>query len=71
MIQHLENKSGAFCHADDILVRGKDHAEHDERLRIVLEKLKDSGITLNENKCLFSVKKIKLLGPIMNEEGMH
>ena len=39
--------------SDDIVVYGKDVAEHDERLRKVLHTLTERGLTLNKNKCVF------------------
>lgn len=71
MMQLLEKTSGTICHMDDILVWGRDQAEHDQRLKIVLEKLKEAGITLNGSKCQFSVRKIKFLGHIIDEDGIH
>ena len=47
MFQMLEGCAGAVCHADDILVYGENKTQHDERLRQVLRKLKEEGLTLN------------------------
>lgn len=52
--QIITGAKGALCHADDILVYGKDRAEHDERLQEVLKRCEKAGLTLNE-KCEFSV----------------
>lgn len=41
---------GTVCHADDILVYGKDREEHDRRLHKVLKKFQQAGLTLND-KC--------------------
>lgn len=38
--QIITGAKGALCHADDILVYGKDRAEHDERLQEVLKGVK-------------------------------
>ncbi|XP_051552704.1 LOW QUALITY PROTEIN: uncharacterized protein LOC127440265 [Myxocyprinus asiaticus] len=48
MSQLLENYSGVICHADDILVFGRNKAEHDHRLHSVLKKIQSVGLTLNE-----------------------
>lgn len=71
MMQLLEKTPGTVCHMDDILIWGNDQAEHDQRLNIVLETLKNAGITLNERKCQFSVKRVKFLGHIIDEDGIH
>ena len=41
---------------DDILVYGCDQEEHNSRLMGVLERLKQAGVTLNKDKCSFSVE---------------
>ncbi|UYV63772.1 K02A2.6-like, partial [Cordylochernes scorpioides] len=66
----LENQSGVNCHMDDIVIWGATQEEHDERLRCVLRKLQDSGLTLNKEKCIFLVKEIKFLGHLITERGV-
>ncbi|UYV73824.1 K02A2.6-like [Cordylochernes scorpioides] len=70
MINLLEGQSEVNCHLDDIVIWGATQEEHDERLRCVLRKLQDSGMTLNKEKCIFSVKEIKFLGPLITERGV-
>lgn len=57
----LEDFEGVICHADDILVYGRDRHEHDQRLHRVLQKLQQEGLTLNE-KCEFAKKEIMFMG---------
>ena len=66
----LEGLEGVICHMDDILVHGATQEIHDERVRKVLGRLRDSGITLND-KCEFSKKKIIFLGHIVSENGIE
>ncbi|UYV75118.1 K02A2.6-like [Cordylochernes scorpioides] len=66
----LESQSGVNCHMDDIVIWGATQEEHDERLRCVLRKLQDSGLTLNKEKCIFSVKEINFLGHLITERGV-
>ena len=47
---------------DDALVGGTDQAEHDERLRIALQRISDAGMTLNPRKCQFSTDSLSFLG---------
>lgn len=49
----FEGFEGALCHADDVLVYGRNREEHDQRLHRVLQKMQDEGLTLNE-KCEFA-----------------
>lgn len=44
----LEDLEGTLCHADEILVFGATHKEHDARLLKVLNRLEQNGLTLNE-----------------------
>ena len=48
MSKALDNLEGVVCQVDDIMVFGKDRAEHDQRLKQVMEHLKTAGVTLNE-----------------------
>ena len=42
---------GTMAYMDDILVYGKDEAEHETRLTEVLKVLRAAGLKLNEDKC--------------------
>lgn len=55
---------------DDVLVHGHTHAEHDQRLEAVLEKLLESGLTLNKDKCIFSQSSVKFLGQVLTSSGI-
>ena len=54
---------------DDILVGGADIEEHDERLRQVLQRLKNNGLTLNE-KCAIRVRQCTIFGHIISPDGI-
>ena len=45
--------------------------KHDARLHNVLEKLRTSGVTLNQEKCVFSVPQIKFLGQVIDQNGIR
>ena len=66
----LEGIDGVICHVDDVLVHGTTQAEHDARLRAVLEQLQKAGATLN-NKCEFSKQSMKFVGHIIDETGIY
>ena len=70
MSQILENMEGVVCHMDDLLVHGKDSEEHDYRVRAVLQRVKEAGLTLND-KCEFGKREIKFLGHIINGKGIQ
>ncbi|KAJ8376085.1 hypothetical protein SKAU_G00066650 [Synaphobranchus kaupii] len=67
MIQMLEGCEGAVCHADDILVYAEYLEQHNARL--VLKRLRDEGLTLND-KCEFTKgKMMSNLGGIPLTQG--
>ena len=57
----IEGLDSVVCMMDDILVFGKDHKEHDNRLRKVLERLESANVTLNTSKCEFGKNTVKFL----------
>ena len=56
---------------DDILVHGKTHEEHDSRLQEVLRRIQHFGLTLNKEKCCFSLPEVKFLGQVIDSEGIR
>ena len=57
----LEGLEGVECNIDDVLIYGATHDEHDRRLDAVLRRLTAAHVTLNTDKCIFSVTKIVFL----------
>ena len=68
--QILGDLEGVTCHMDDVLIHAADQDTHNHRLRLVLQRLQDAGVTLNE-KCQFSKSRVKCLGHIIDSEGVH
>ncbi|KAK9753862.1 Reverse transcriptase (RNA-dependent DNA polymerase) [Popillia japonica] len=68
--QVLVGIAGVINVSDDILVFGKSQEEHDVALESVLERLKQSGLTLNERKCAFKKTSIHFLGFIFSDKGI-
>ena len=66
----LEGLEGVICHMDDTLIHGSTQEVHDARVRLVLERLQNAGITLND-KCEFSKQKIKFLGHVISDKGVE
>ena len=67
----LAGLQGVVCQMDDILIHGKDQAQHDDRLKAVLHRLREAGLTLNSEKCQFSRSCVKFLGHIVDQLGIH
>ena len=61
---------GTVCLMDDILVYGETREEHDVRLREVLQRLRDLGMTLNPEKCAFAQSSVKFLGHMIDSQGI-
>ena len=51
-----------IVHVDDILIYADFEEQHDKILKMVLERLHKEGVTLNKDKCKFSVREIDFLG---------
>ena len=66
----LAGLDGVVCLIDDILVFGRSQSEHDNRLQYTLERIQNSGVTLNYEKCVFSQNSVKFLGQIVDQNGI-
>ncbi|UYV79514.1 hypothetical protein LAZ67_17002951, partial [Cordylochernes scorpioides] len=60
-----------LCYLDDIVVYGPSFEEHIKRLEVVLECLQQAGLNVNNEKCLFGSRQLKILGHVVNENGIH
>lgn len=67
----LQGLEGVICHMDDILILGSTQLEHDLRVRQVLKKLQDAGLTLNAKKCEFSKTEVTYLGHVITGHGIR
>lgn len=55
---------------DDILIYSKSEEEHEQHLRLVLEKLKEYQLYAKFSKCDFWLKEVQFLGHIVNAQGV-
>ena len=67
----LQGLNGVVCLVDDILVYGNTQGEHNTHLMAVLQRIKEAGLTLSEDKCKFNQTHIKYLGQIIDKTGVH
>ena len=51
---------------DDIIVYGRDMAEHDAKLATVLHRVNEAGLKLNKEKCLFRQTQLEYFGHVIN-----
>ncbi|UYV75828.1 hypothetical protein LAZ67_13001456 [Cordylochernes scorpioides] len=60
-----------LCYLDDIVVYAPTFEEHLRRLQLVLRCIQKVGISLNHKKCLFVSRRIKILGHLVDANGIH
>ena len=66
--QTLQGISGVKNLSDDIIIHGKTQAEHDDTLRVVFQRLKERGLTLNRKKCEFDKSSLEFFGFIFSAD---
>jgi hypothetical protein len=64
-------RSFVMAYLDDLVVFSKNFEEHIDHLRQTLSVLSRHGVKLKLSKCHFSMKKIKYLGHILDQDGVH
>ena len=62
---------GAIVYLDDILVYGKDQSEHDQRLREVFSRIRETGLRINPEKCEIYKEKLIFLGHTISQSGIQ
>jgi len=66
----FKNMNFVAVFVDDIVVSGEDTKQHLENLRKVLDKLKQAGLTVKKDKCVFFQDQIDYLGFTLTKEGL-
>lgn len=66
----LKGLKGVKVFIDDVLVYGSSKEEHDVRLKAVLNRLTENGLTINEAKCEFGQPTVKFMGHQLSENGI-
>lgn len=66
----LEGIPGVKNYLDDVIVYGETAEDHDLNLSTVLQKLKQSGLVLNDKKCNFKQTSLRFLGHVINANGI-
>lgn len=62
---------GVICVQDDIAFGGIDRKDHLQRLRLVLQRLQQVGVTVHPEKVKLLQKEIVFLGHIIDANGVH
>jgi hypothetical protein len=66
----LELDKFVLVFIDDILVYSKNEVEHEQHLRLIMQRLHDHQIYAKFNKCAFWLKEVPFLGNIISAEGI-
>ena len=70
MSQMVEDIEGSEAIMDDIVVWGKDQAEHDMCLKQVMDKAKACGLKFNKGKCRFRQNQFSYVEHVLSGEGL-
>ena len=71
MDQILDCCEGVIGIADDIIIHGKDDAEHDRRLHKFMKVTREHGLVLNKKKCEVKSNSVKFFGCVYDKHGAH
>lgn len=71
MTKLLSGISGVIVLMDDILVFSSNEAEHDVILQKVLNRIRESGLKLNKEKCHFKKKSVRYFGHVISSDGVQ
>ena len=60
-----------MVYLDDIVIYSRSEEGHVQHLELVFARLREAGLRLKPTKCFFGLEEIKLLGYIVNRDGIH
>ena len=63
--------SSCLVYLDDVIVLGRNFAEHLRNLRDVFQHLREAGLKLKPNKCDLCLEEVEFLGHIVSAEGVR
>lgn len=67
----LADLDGIIVYLDDVVVHGRTQTEHDRRLTAVLHRLSEYGVLLNDQKCVYNVECLEILGHQLSVQGIR
>ena len=59
------------AYVDDVVVQSKKREDHISDLRETFANLRKHGLKLNPEKCVFGIRRVKLLGCMITERGIE
>jgi len=67
----LRGCEGVANIADDLIIHGRGEEQHDKRLSAVLDRLRETGLTLNKDKCEFRLPRLTFFGHEVTQTGIE
>ena len=71
LLEALERLTGIVCIADDVIIHGRDMAEHDHHLSGFLQCCKEKGIKLNRDKLELRLSEVTFIGHRITEDSVQ
>jgi cleavage and polyadenylation specificity factor subunit 1 len=65
----LAGLDGVYCYLDDIIVASEEPLQHEDHLRRLFLRLREHGLVINGEKCVFGVKSLEFLGHTVSAAG--
>lgn len=70
-IEHvMQGVPGTQVILDDMIITGKSNKEHLQNLEVVLQRLSNSGLRANPDKCEFFKDRVTFCGHVIDKEGL-
>ena len=71
MEEEFGDIEGVEIIADDVVVWGRDHSEHDDRLDKLMTRVNEVGLKLNRKKCQFSTDRVSFVGHTLTSKVLE
>ena len=67
----LARTTGCVGIADDVVVYGRDNAEHDKNLLRLMQVAREEGLVFNSKKCVIKTPEIVFFGSVYGQDGIR
>lgn len=71
IVLQQENWQKCLIYLDDILIFGRSVDEHLQRLKAVLQRIREAGLKLSPSKCFFLKREVEYLGHVVTSDGIR